>query len=492
MTRASCTLKRLPFAFASAPKPKHYTTTYPCMYCDQSPWTTEHTLREQMQQRSGSTPDSGQRRGRASSIVRWWSSPTGFQSDRRLQIWIVLPAASLLFVVTVASTSLWNYYCLSLPVPKPSTDITASDMLGSLASIDRPSGNVAWQFDTGEPMTAPPTTADGAIYIVSGVTVDTGVIASVTAAEGSPLWRTKLNSIADYPPVVAGDMVFVGTRAGDLIAFDRHTGETVWISDLGSSVVGSPIVKAGILYIASNAVYAIDAATGKQLWRHTVGGDVSRPIRLSDQVISAISSDGNVNLISAENGRRRLTFPLWFSTSAAPIVAGTALVIPGDRAFVQALDIDERDVPMEKAIRFWWTKLWLWDMAPHPPLPRAYLWQNRTIGGDTAYALGADDYSVFLGVSEVDGSGTVVALDLSTGQVRWETPAASKVFSPAILTDDSLILGIEGAGALAIDKLTGTLLWELDVQGGLSAAPTLSKDGTILLPTADGVLRAIH
>ena len=445
-----------------------------------------------MQQRSGSTPDSGQRRGRASSIVRRWSSPTGFQADRRLQIWIVLPATSLLFVVTVASTSLWNYYGLSLPVPKPSTDITASDMLGSLASIDRPSGNVAWQFETGEPMTAPPTTADGAIYIVSGATVDTGAIASVTAAEGSPLWRTKLNSIADYPPVAAGDMVFIGTRAGDLITFDRHTGETVWTSDLGSSVVGSPIVRAGVIYIASNAVYAIDAATGKRLWRHTVGGDVSRPIRLSGHVISAISSDGNVNLINAENGRRRLTFPLWFSTSAAPVVAGTALVIPGDRAFVQALDIDERDVPMEKAIRFWWTKLWLWDMAPRPPLPRAYLWQNRSIDGDTAYALGAGNDSVFLGVAEVDGSGTVVALELSTGQVRWETPAASKVLSPAILTEESLILGIEGAGALSIDKLTGTLLWKMDIEGGLSAAPTFTESGLILFPSTNGTLKAIR
>ena len=445
-----------------------------------------------MQIRSSSTPDPDLRRTRAQLMVRWWTEPTGYRFASRRRLWIVLTLVPIAIALSVTAISLWNYHGLSLQVPTPTRDISALETPVQIGSIARPSIASEWVFDSGEPLSAPATYADGSIYIVAGDTMATGAIASVTASEGYRHWHVSLDSIADYSPAVTGDMVYVGTRSGVLTALDRETGEALWAFDLESSVVGSPIIQAGVIYIASDDVYAIDAATGKQLWRHTIDGDVSRPIRLSGQIISAISSDGNVNLISAENGRRRLTFPLWFSTSAAPVVSGTALVVPGDRAFVQALDIQERDVPMEKAIRFWWTKLWLWDMAPRPPLPRAYLWQNRTIGGDTAYALGADDYSVFLGVSEVDGSRTVVALDLSTGHVRWETPAASTVFSPAILTDDSLIVGTNGAGVLAIDKLTGTLLWELDVQGGLSTAPTLTGGGTILLPTADGVLRAIH
>ena len=264
------------------------------------------------------------------------------------------------------------------------------------------------------------------------------------------------------------------------------------MSNLESSVVGSPIVDAGVIYVAARAVHAIDAATGNQIWRHEAGGDISRPIRLSGQIVSAISSDGNVNLISATNGRRRLTFPLWFSTSAAPVVSGTTLVVPGDRASVQALDTRQRDKPMEKAVRFWWTKLWLWDMAPRPPLPRAYLWQNRSMDGDTAYALGADDNSAFLGVSEVDGSGTLVALDLSTGETRWEAAAASSILAPAILTEDSLIVGIEAAGVLSLDKLTGAVRWEIPVEEGLSTAPTMTESGLLLVPTADGRLRAIR
>ena len=437
-------------------------------------------------------PNNNPQHSQTRAIIHWWRVPAGFRSARRSHVWIALALASLSLAIAIASTSLWNYFGLSLPVPEPTSDITAPQMTEAVERIDRLTGSVAWEFDAGKPMTAPATSVGDTIYIVSGTTVDTGAIASLTASEGTRVWEFMLGSIADYPPVVAADMVFVGTRAGNLIALDRHTGKTVWVSDLGSAVVGSPIVRAGVIYIASRAVYAIDAATGERLWRHTLGGDVSRPVRLSNRIISAVSSDGSVNLISAANGRRRLTFPIWFSTSAAPVVADRTLVIPGDRAFVQALDIEERDVPMEKAIRYWWTKLWLWDMAPHPPLPRGYLWQNRAIVGDTAYALGVDSDSVFIGVAEVDGSGTAVTLDLSTGQVQWEIPTESPALSPAILTGDSLILGIEGAGVLALDKLTGTPLWHLELDEGLSAAPTVTKSGLILIPTTGGALKAIH
>lgn len=438
------------------------------------------------------TPRTGQQHGRPHAILRWWNSPAAFHSGRRRRIWIALAIALLSLVVAIAATSLWNYYGLSLPIPKPTTGITAPETGSVVGPVRRPSAAIEWNHDPGAPLSAQPVAVDGEIYIVSGSTVDTGAVASLTESNGSLLWEVKLDSISDYSPVVAGEIVFAGTRSGNLVALDRDTGNKVWEFDLGSSAVGSPIIHGGVLYAASNDVYAIDAATGEHLWTHNVGGDVSRPLRLSEQIIAAISSDGNVNLIRADNGRRRLTFPLWFSTSAAPTVSGTTLVVPGDRAFVQALDVTQRDVPMEKAVRYWWTKLWLWDMAPRPPLPRAYAWQNRTIDGDTAYALGADQDSVYLGVSEIDGTGTIVALDLSTGEPLWETPAASSVLHPAIMADDALIVGIEQSGVVAIDKITGAVIWELPIEGGLSAAPKLTDTGLLLVPTNDNGLKTFR
>ena len=438
------------------------------------------------------TPHTHNQSGRDRVVLHWWDSPAGFLSVRRRRIWLAVATAAFTLMATISATSLWNYYGLSLPVRGPTSDVSESKFANAPAPTPGSMPSTQWVFDAGQPLSAPATAVDGVIYLVSGTTAQTGAVSSLSSEDGSQLWSISLNSLADYSPVVAGDLVFVGTRAGDLLALDRYTGALVWTTDLESSVVGSAIVEGGVIYIASKSVYAIDAATGQQLWRHDVGGDVSRQIRLSNGIIAAISSDGNVNLINASNGRRRLTFPLWFSTSAGPTISGTTLIIPGDRAFVQALDITERDIPMEKAVRYWWTKLWLWDMAPRPPLPRGYLWQNRILDGDTAYALGSDDSSVFLGISEVDGTGTVVALDLDTGEATWEVAAESRILAPAVLAEDSLVIGTEHSGVLAVDRETGAVLWQLGEESGLAAAPTVTNDGLLLVPTAEGFLKAVR
>ena len=400
--------------------------------------------------------------------------------------------ATAAFVFTVTLTSLWNYYGLSMPVPEPTSEISAYPAPVPPAAIGVLTGAIEWTFDAEEPLTVPATVVAGTVYIVSGVSVETGRIAALSLTDGSVNWDLRLDSIADFSPVAAGDLVYVGTRAGDLVALDRHTGKRVWLSDLGSSVVGSPVVHQGVVYIASEDIYALDAASGAQIWRHAVDGDVTRAIQLSGGIVAAISSDGNMNLVNSKNGRRRLTFPLWFSTSAGPAAVGTTLVIPGDRAFVQALDMVGRDIPMEKAIRYWWTKLWLWDMAPRPPLPRGYLWQKRDLAGDTAFPIGADGGSVFVGVRDVDGRGRIAALDLSTGQGQWELRVESTITSPAIHTDESLVVGLKGAGILAVDKQTGRILWQKDLDGGMAAAPVVGEGGLLLAPMVDGALLAIR
>ena len=434
----------------------------------------------------------GNRTRGAKRVLRWWRAPGGIVRERRKWIWTGLALLLVASVSAVGITSVSNYYGLSMRVPTPESDLTSYSGWTPDTPILMPAEVIEWVFDTEEPLQVPVTAVDGTVYAVSGQTSETGRILALSDAEGPTIWEKRLNSVADFAPVAADDFLYIGTRSGEMLALDRHTGETLWTYDLEYAIVGSPIVKDGVMYAASDSVHAIDALTGERLWRHDMDGAVTRPIQLSGDVLAAITSDGNVNLIDASKGRRRLTFRLWFGTSAAPSVSGEALVIPGDGANVQALDMIMRDVPMEKAVRYWWTKLWLWGMAPSPPLPRGYLWQQREIGGKTAYPVGVDEDMAYLGVAEVDGSGKVVALDLETGQIRWEQDFGSAVVAPAVLTQEILVIGVERGGLYAVEKGSGEVIWKYEVPGGVAAAPTITDAGVIVIPTLDGKLLAIR
>ena len=167
------------------------------------------------------------------------------------------------------------------------------------------------------------------------------------------------------------------------------------------------------------------------------------------------------------------------------------MAVAGDKGYVQALNLHGRDVPMEKAIRFFWTKMYLHGVAPRPPLPRGFLWQQRGIKGVKADVLGADGARIFLGVADAGRSGRVVALDGETGEVLWQFPTASHVVPSATLANDLVFVGTEDGQLYALRAASGEKVWELALKGGVGAAPAVAGD-LVLIPGLDGALYAFR
>ena len=148
---------------------------------------------------------------------------------------------------------------------------------------------LAWyaDLDTARGQEATPLVIDGKIY----VTTAWSKVKAFDATTGKPLW--------DYDPKVPGEtgvkaccdvvnrglaawgnMLFLGTLDGRLIALDRGTGREIWSKvtvdqDKSYTITGAPRVIDGMVIIGNGGaefgvrgfVAAYDAATGKQLWK---------------------------------------------------------------------------------------------------------------------------------------------------------------------------------------------------------------------------------
>ncbi|ERL56232.1 outer membrane protein assembly factor BamB [Psychrobacter aquaticus] len=93
-------------------------------------------------------------------------------------------------------------------------------------------------------------------------------------------------------------------------------------------------------------------------------------------------------------------------------------------------------------------------------------------------------------------SGKIMAFDSATGAKRWQQQLSGSVLTPALITNNRVILSANDGFLHGLSLQTGQSVWQfatqvpaISVRG--SAAPTLLDSKTALLATADGRLHAV-
>ena len=94
----------------------------------------------------------------------------------------------------------------------------------------------------------------------------------------------------------------------------------------------------------------------------------------------------------------------------------------------------------------------------------------------------ADD-TVFVG----DGNGTLSALDVRTGELRWEETIGSSVTASPLYADGLVVAGSQEGTIVALDAATGAERWRFDA-GSRAGASLAAADGVLFAGTDDGIL----
>jgi polyvinyl alcohol dehydrogenase (cytochrome) len=165
----------------------------------------------------------------------------------------------------------------------------------SIVAIDYTTGKIAWsqQFTHRD------------VYNIPNANGATGPDADVGSTP--TLWSSKTL-----------DLVGAGDKAGTFHALNRDTGKIVWERKLtpgggSGGVIGGSAYAAGRIYVASNVeaaepaptvstMFALNAATGKVLWRSNMQMLVTGPATVAGRVVLQGTAKGSMNAFDTRNG----------------------------------------------------------------------------------------------------------------------------------------------------------------------------------------------
>jgi outer membrane protein assembly factor BamB len=260
------------------------------------------------------------------------------------------------------------------------------------------------------------------------------------------LWRFHAGGSLISSPVVSNGIVYVGSNDGNVYALRQNDGTAIWHVPTHGPVTSSPAVSEGAVYFAGGdgVVYAADAATGALRWRFMTNGERRYEAR-------------GIHGIKPANQMMADPFDM-FSSSPA-ISDGTLYVGSGDHN-VYALDA------ATGKLRWRFTT---GDVVHASP----------AISGGTVYIGSWDRY--------------FYALDAETGSVRWKFLTGDDqtihnqigIQSSASVANGIVYFGCRDSHLYALDARDGTLRWKHDERGSWVIASPAIYNGAIYFTTSD-------
>jgi polyvinyl alcohol dehydrogenase (cytochrome) len=412
---------------------------------------------------------------------------------------------------------------------------------GGLTAQDVSRLKVKWAFQFAGGVASQPTVIGGRVYFGAG----SGRVYSLDARTGCMHWRAEVKggvrAAVTVGPLAgpggkAGPLaVFVADRTGGAHALDAASGKELWAVKLGenrfATITGSPVLHQGRLYVPLSSseeispyvkgyacctfrgnVVALDAASGKTLWRSYAIAETPKPYRTTADGTQVLGPAGaaiwSAPTIDAKRGV--LYVATGDSYTDAPNTGSDAVI---------AMDLMTGDVRWSRQVTSGDNYLVGCTGAPTQPAacPKT-LGPDHDFGASPVLRELAGGRAVLMAGQK---SGAVTAFDPDRkGEVLWSVRlspgsalggvewglAADHELLYAPIADPYAPRGLGKAGMYAVRIKDGSLVWSnaapdpncaIAPKGslinictsGLSASPT-AIPGAVIEGSLDGFLRA--
>ncbi len=196
-----------------------------------------------------------------------------------------------------------------------------------------------WSYETQFEVDSSPVVADDMVYIGSN---DRHLYA-IDSSTGELEWEFETEKEVGWStPAVSGDTVFFHAMSEGLYAFNAETGAERWSVDsqwAGSSVT----VKNGTVYYGHHhTLLARDAETGEEVWEFSADGRVMGAPAVVDGTVYFGTSTGNtVHAVDVSTGEEDWQFEPFGSVWSSPTVYADTVFFGSDDGHLYALNSED-------------------------------------------------------------------------------------------------------------------------------------------------------
>jgi len=345
----------------------------------------------------------------------------------------------------------------------------------------------AWTFDTHARLNGG--------FAIGGDTVYANTFAPSVLAlridDGTLKWQTAVDNVVMSTPILAEGEVFVGTGTnhhlshtkwgrpeGDRVfALDAADGHVRWSFKTVGEDMPSPVYVQGRVIFANgdSHAYALDARSGKLLWRTGLNGISTMASATTDgrnvylPTCTLQSFPGVTTVVDVRSGAVRWRTP-YGNCDSSPTLAGNRVFLSGIRLRRSSFGYGyTANVAAVDAVsgRLRWTY-----ETPDVGYSSTFVSSERAVAGTFAGG------TYFQSIPTHD---RLVAFDAATGRVRWSLRTLAPVKMSPVVHNGFLYAGDTSGCFYSIEARTGTLRRVTTFNAPFSTSPPVMVNNALLV-----------
>lgn len=288
------------------------------------------------------------------------------------------------------------------------------------------------------------------------------------------LWRFTDRPLLEFPPIFVGGKLYFVNNSGYAYALDADTGKELWKRRIGRLNASSPAYYNHRLYIVNlvpGHIVKLDAKTGKTIWKRELPDRAESSPLVIDRTVYFGCENGELFAVSTGKGEVRWSTPLGGAIKAAPAYSDGKLFVGDYGGHMNAVDAKSGKL----------------------------VWQSGSLG--TGFGGSGAFYSTpavaFGRVYAGNNDARVYSYDTSDGQLAWSYSTGGYAYSgPAVANSrhspPSVFIGSFDGNVYSLNAKNGSVRWSRSaggqVIGSLSAVGDIVYAAEFTRKTTSGFM----